>query len=363
MSIWRFADWIDTVPENCRISLGEGDSPLVRSRHIGPSLGLANLFFKLEISNPTASYKDRFAAAAVSHMVAAGKKRCVATSSGNTGSSLAAYCAAAGIECLIAIVEGAPEGKLQQMLCYGAKLYRIRRFGIDPQITRDVFDEVKRLGSQPLSQAQVSSYIVSAPGMSGVKSLSYELAEQHDPIDHVFCPAGGGGMALAVARGFADLVQMGRLARSPRVEVVQPLGNDTIATPLRDGDARARDITCTTKISGLQVPTVMDGHMTIEACRASGGTGHAVPDELIWETQLRLAREEGIFCEPAGAAALAGAIQAHQQRLVDPAATIVCCVTGSGFKDPAGVERMLAGANCPTIDLTEFRRLGRSNDQ
>lgn len=357
MTIWRFADWIDPVPGAARISLGEGNTPLVRSRRIGPSLGLDNLFFKLEISNPTASYKDRFAAAAVSHMVAAGKKRCVATSSGNTGSSLAAYCAAAGIECLIAIVEGAPEGKLQQMLCYGAKLYRIRDFGIDPQITRDVFDDVCRIGSQPGSATQVSSYIVSAAGMSGVKSLSYELAQQNEAIEHVFCPAGGGGMALAVARGFADLVRMGRLRRSPRVEVVQPLGNDTIATPLREGAAKARDITCTTKISGLQVPTVMDGHMTVAECRVSGGTGHAVPDELIWKMQARLSREEGIFCEPAGAAALAGAVQAHQQELVDPAATIVCCVTGSGFKDPAGVERMLDGRTCPLIDPADFRSL------
>ena len=358
MTIWRYADWIDPVPEECRLTLGEGNTPLVRSRRIGSSLGLANLFFKLEISNPTASYKDRFAAAAVSHMVAAGKKRCVATSSGNTGSSLAAYCAAARIECLIAIVEGAPEGKLQQMLCYGARLYRIRGFGIDAQITRDVFDEVRRLGSQPGSATQVSSYVVSAPGMSGVKSLSYELAEQHEHVDHVFCPAGGGGMALAVARGFADLVRMGRLKTGPHVEVVQPLGNDTIATPLREGADKARDITCTTKISGLQVPTVMDGHMTIAACRGSGGTGHAVPDELIWEVQSRLSREEGIFCEPAGATALAGAIQAHQQQLLDPSATIVCCVTGSGFKDPASVERMLAGASCPMIDLEQFRALG-----
>jgi threonine synthase len=101
----------------------------------------------------------------------------------------------------------------------------------------------------------------------------------------------------------------------------------------------------------------MDGHMTIEACRASGGTGHAVTDELIWETQLRLSREEGIFCEPAGAAALAGAIQAHRQQLVDPAATIVCCVTGSGFKDPSSVERMLAGRACPLVSPAEFSRL------
>ena len=129
MSIWRWAELIDFVPEHARITLGEGQTPLVRSRRIGPSAGLKNLWFKLDFVSPTASYKDRFAAATVSHMVATGKTRCIATSSGNTGASLAAYCSAAGIQYLIAIVEGAPLGKLQQMLCYGAKLYRIRGFG------------------------------------------------------------------------------------------------------------------------------------------------------------------------------------------------------------------------------------------
>src|SRR5437870_8379824 len=114
MSIWRWADYIDPVPESCRVSLGEGDTPLVHSRRIGPSAGMPNLFFKLDFANPTGSFKDRYGAAAISHMVAAGQRRCVATSSGNTGASLAAYCAAAGIECIIATVEGAPEGKLQQ---------------------------------------------------------------------------------------------------------------------------------------------------------------------------------------------------------------------------------------------------------
>src|SRR5436305_11750544 len=158
MSIWRWADWLDPVPPPARVTLGEGNTPLVRSRRIGPSAGLDNLFFKLETSNPSASYKDRFAVTAVSHMKAAGQSRCVATSSGNTGSALAAYCAAAGMQCVIAIVEAAPEGKLQQMLAYGAKLYRVRGFGIDPTISADVFRIVNRLGSQSGSPTQISSY-------------------------------------------------------------------------------------------------------------------------------------------------------------------------------------------------------------
>src|SRR5262245_2368178 len=205
MSIWRWADRLDFVPEHARITLGEGNTPLVRSRRIGPSVGLAHLYFKLEFANPTASYKDRFAAAAVSHMKAAGQTRCVATSSGNTGASLAAYCAAAGIECLIAIVEAAPEGKLQQMLAYGARLYRVRGFGIDPLVTAETMRAVDEFGASPGSATQVSAHVYSPKGMSGVRTLSYEVGDQIEgPIGHVFCVAGGGGMALAVARGFDD---------------------------------------------------------------------------------------------------------------------------------------------------------------
>jgi threonine synthase len=282
----------------------------------------------------------------------------VATSSGNTGASLAAYCAAAGIECLIAIVEGAPEGKLQQMLAYGAKLYRIRGFGTDPGITAEAMHTVRRLGSQPGSAVQVSAYVYSPLGMGGVKTISYELAEQLGPrIGHVFCPAGGGGMVLAAARGFDDLVRAGELPKSPRVEVVQPAGNDTFAGPLRDGAAEGREVRCTSKISGLQVPNVLDGTEAMRACRVNGGSGHTVTDEEVWETQGRLAREEGIFCEPAAATALAGALRAAREGRLDPDATVVCVVTGSGFKDPASVLRMLEGTACPLVSLDEFARL------
>jgi threonine synthase len=346
MSLWRWAEWFDAAPESARISLGEGDTPLVHSRRIGPSCGLKHLYFKLETTNPTASYKDRFAVGAVSHMVAAGQTRCVATSSGNTGSALAAYCAAAGIECVIAIVEGAPLGKLQQMLAYGARLFRIRGFGIDPDVTAGTFQVVEALGTQPGSATQVSSWVYSPKGMSAVQTLGLELGEQGPrPPDHVFCQAGAGGMMLALTRGFAEMVRRGRLPRSPRVECVQPEGNDTIASPLRQGAAEAREVRCTTKISGLQVPNILDGHEALQACRASGGTGHVVSDEEIWATQSRMAREEGIFCEPAGAAALAGALRAAAAGELDPEALVVCLVTGSGFKDPPSVERMLAGTS------------------
>ncbi len=357
MSIWRWAQWLDPIPETARVTLGEGNTPLMKSRRIGPECGLRNLYFKLDFASPTGSYKDRFAAAAVSHMVAAGQKQCVATSSGNTGSSLAAYCAAAGIKCRVAIVEGTPEGKLQQMLAYGAELYRVRGFGTDPIVSTQLMETVRQFGSRPATAMQISAYAYSPLGMSGVKTIAYELQEQlGERIDHVFIPAGGGGMAVAIARGFNDLIRATKFAQSPRIEVVQPEGNDTFASAIRTG-AEPRDVTCTSKVSGLQVPTVIDAPLTIAAVRASGGSGHVVSDEEVWHTQGRLAKEEGIFCEPAAATALAGALRAAREGRIDRDAIVVCCVTGSGFKDPPSVQRMIAGATCPIIDLAEFARL------
>lgn len=361
MSIWQFADLIVPVEERHRISLGEGNTPLIRSRSIGPSAGLNNLWFKVETSNPAGSFKDRMGAAAISHMLATKKTRCIATSSGNTGSALSAYCAAAGIECHIAVVETAPESKLHQMMAYGANVFRVRGFGLDPDLTAETFQRLDQIASREDSAIQVSSYIYSPEGMTGVETISHELArqakQQGQSIARVFCQAGGGGLCVAVARGFASLIRTGRLETSPAVDCVQPEGNDTMAGPLRDGAEQAHECVCTTKVSGLQVPVVNDGHLVVTECRATGGTGHVVTDEYVWQTQSRLAREEGIFSEPAGAVALAGALKAAHNGELNSDDMLVCLVTGSGFKDGESVTRMLDNTPCPMLDLEELNQL------
>ena len=351
MSIWKYADRFTTVAPPHRISLGEGDTPLLHSRSIGPQVGMHNLFFKLETTNPTGSYKDRFAAAAIADMVAQGKKRCVATSSGNTGSALAAYCAAADISCHIAIVETAPQGKLLQMLAYGAQLYRVQGFGIDPDVTEQTFDRVRQCGQSEDAALQISAFCDSPVGMRGVQTISYELLEQAPQFpDHVFCPAGGGGLTLAIARGLESATdETQSQSASTRVHCVQPQGNDTIASALRTGRTHAESVHCQTSISGLQVPNVMDGDDVIAACRATGGTGYTVADDDVYTLQAQLAAEEGIFCEPAAAVALAGALQAMKLQEVSPHETVICLVTGSAFKDPPSLERMAGSHPCPSI--------------
>lgn len=358
MSIWKYSDHLPSPPLKFRLTLGEGETPLIVSRAIGPSLGLTNLYFKLEIANPSGSFKDRFAAAALSHLLADESKRplCLGTSSGNTGAALAAYSAAAGIPCFLAIVDTAPRAKLSQMLAYGARLVRIRGFGTDANCTRNTVEKLQSLAKELGAPCQISAYTYAPLAMAGVQTIAHELADQiPEGIDHVFTPAGGGGLTLAVARGFASL------ANQAAVHCVQPDGNDTIATPLRNGADQARSCECTTSVSGLQVASVIDGHETLAACRASGGTGHTVKDTLIFDFQRRLALQEGIFAEPAGAVALAGVTRAAKTGEIDPNSRIVCLVTGSGFKDPSSIDRLNAKREAPLVDsFNQFKSIVRA---
>ena len=239
------------------------------------------------------------------------------------------------------------------MLAYGAKLYRVRGFGVDSNTSERVVACLKTLSTRPTAQMQISAFAYSPVGMSGVLGISHELAEQSPaPIDHVFCMAGGGGFVVAIARGFDQLLQAGRLSKRPRIECVQPEGNDTISGPLKAGSLVGRNVECTTRISGLQVPQLIDGNEVISACRESGGTGHVVSDEFVFEVQSRLAREEGLFAEPAASTAVAGALQAAREGQLDPNANVVCIISGSAFKDPNSLEAMTRNTSCPIIDLS-----------
>lgn len=356
MSIWRHADKWGAPPLVSAVTLGEGDTPLIRSQRIGAALGLGNLFFKYEGANPTGSYKDRFASSAVSHLKAQGRRLCLGTSSGNTGAALAAYCARAGMRCHLAIVEGAPEGKLRQMRAYGAELLRVKNFGASPPINAEVMHGLRGLADELDAGYEISAFMFSPRGMAGVETISYEIAEALRGEEFcVFSPAGAGGLTLAIARGVA------RFGAAGKVHCVQPVGNDTIATPLRSGAFKAVAVESKTAISGLQVGGVLDGDAVIEACRRLGGNGYVVEDDSVWRCQARLARDEGIFCEPAGAVALAGLEHAVARGEVEADENIVCLVTGSGFKDERALLRLIGETATPVVDgFDEFAAIVRA---
>ena len=345
---------IPTLDEKLSISLGEGNTPLIKSREIGKQLGLKNLYFKIETVSPTGSYKDRFAAFAISHMFMEGKKLCIATSSGNTGAALSAYCATAKIRCVIAVVDGITQAKTQQMLSYGAELYEIKNFGKDPQVTENTFELIRKQGESENASLQISAYKFSPIGMTGVQSIAFELEEQLQTINHIFCPAGGGGLTLSVARGFEILLKLKKIEHFPRIHCVQPLGNDTMASAIRKELNGGKEVQCETEISGLQVPNLLDADDVINHLKTRNGMGHLVEDDLVYSVQKTLASNEGIFCEPAGATALAGLYEAVKRDEVGANDHIVCLVTGSAFKDTISLGKMASSGKHYKMESDQF---------
>jgi threonine synthase len=340
--IWKYSHLLSSFKDTAKLTLGEGSTPLVKSRQLGPMLGLKNLYFKLELINPSGSYKDRFAAAAVSDLLQKEINFCIATSSGNTGAALAAYCAAARIKCYLAIVDGAPMGKVQQMQVYGAETLMIKDFGIDPEVTKHIMNGLRIISKNLGASVQISAYRFCPLAMSGVQTISYEIAEEISAFSgHIFSPAGGGGLTLAITKGFHKWKEINPDFKIPKVHCVQPKGNNTISGSLRNGLFKTQAVAQSlTSISGLQVPNIIDGDEVLVACRATGGTGYVVDDHLIYECQENMANTEGIFCEPAGAVGFAGLLSALKNGEINKKDHIVCMVTGHGFKDPISAEKI-----------------------
>lgn len=325
------------------VTMGEGGTPLVESRRIA-----AGLYFKLETTNPSGSYKDRFIAAELTQVLAEGKRACVATSSGNTGSSLAAYCARYAMPCVILVNADAPSGKLMQMQAHGAVLLRIRDFVTSPAVTEAVFAELLRFRETGQAALVVSAFRYCPVGMQGVKGIAREIVEDLSDVEHVFVPAGSGGLFAGVCE------EMGRIAPGVKVHAVQPSGCGTIVDAYREGRDWVQPVESTTRISGLSVPFDIDGSLALRMLKDYGGMALGVSDEQVFAAQREMLKLEGIYSEPAGATALAGYRVALELGLVRREQKSVCLVTGHGFKDPASIEvvaRETAGREVTAAEL------------
>jgi threonine synthase len=333
------------------VSLGEGNTPLVQSVRIAPALGLNRLFFKLENTNPSGSYKDRFASAEVADVLASGAKGCLATSSGNTGSALAAFCARYNLPCVIVVGTNTPAGKLAQMQAHGARVLRVRDFLNSPQVAKAAFEALAAVAAELGPRLVVSAYRYSPKGMSGVESISHELAKQaSNPIEHVFVPVGGGGLFSAVCRGFEN-----GSAAMPFVHCVQPDGCPTVVAAFERGVDTIEPVESTTRVSGLSVPYDIDASLALGYLRKFGGRAFRVSDSEVLETQQMLLSQEGIYAEPAGATALAGLRHAVSEGLVKPDETTVCLVTGHGFKDPESIQLAAAKNPAASLEISDLR--------
>jgi threonine synthase len=307
--IERYRDRLPFAADDPVVSLGEGGTPLVLAPRLSER-ARAEVWLKLEGANPTGSFKDRGMTCAVSAAVREGAQAVVCASTGNTAASAAAYAARAGLRGAVIVPEGKiATGKLAQALMHGARVIALR----------GNFDQALALVRELASRhpiALVNS--VNEFRIEGQKTAAFEVLEVLDTeLDALCIPVGNAGNITAYWRGFTEVGQRPRMfgfqaaGAAPLVHGAPVEHPETIASAIRIGNpARWED--------------------AMEAMTSSGGAIRAVTDQQILAAYQFLASSEGIFCEPASAASVAGLL-AHG---ADGAQRVVCVLTGHGLKDP-----------------------------
>ncbi|MBA3389033.1 MAG: threonine synthase [Rubrobacter sp.] len=317
--IRSYRKWLPEVPDHAISSIGEGDTPLVEASRISERVG-AKVHLKFEGMNPTGSFKDRGMTVALSRAKAAGNSVCVCASTGNTAASAAAYAARSGLDCLVVVPAGKiAMGKAVQILAHGAEIVQIKgNFDAALKLSR-------RLDEDRDDVALVNS--VNPDRIEGQKTAAFEVCEVlGQPPDALAIPVGNAGNITAYWKGFSEWRDAGYADSTPRMLGFQAEG----ASPLVTGHDFEEPETVASAIR-IGSPASKEG--ALSAMRESGGLIESVTDEEILAAQLLLAREEGVFCEPASAAGIAGLLKLAREGRA-PEGTIVSVLTGHGLKDP-----------------------------
>jgi threonine synthase len=352
--IWRYAAHLPVRNPHQAVSLGEGNTPLLRAARLGKALGAPELYFKLESANPTGSYKDRIATVGVTRLVELGKTAWAATSSGNAGAAIAAYGARAGVQGYLFTLEKAAPAKLAQILTYGPTVYAVARLGYDPAAEKATWQNIRQVCATNNWLMLVTAHAFSPHAMEGAKTIAYEVCSQMETPDVVYVPVGGGGLLSATWKGFVEAHAAGWIERVPRMVAVQPAGCDAISQAWRAGRKVQPIAGCTSAISGLQLTAPPDGDLALRALHASGGWAVSVPDAETYQAQADLAGQEGLFVEPAAAITLAAVRADRTAGRLAGRERVACWLTGSGFKDASAVERMVEKRRVQMIGAGEI---------
>ena len=318
--IERYAEFLPVTAATSRKSLGEGSTPLIRSSRLGPELGLKNLYFKLETLNPTGSFKDRGMFLAVAKAVESGSEAVICASTGNTSASASAYAALHGIRSFVVVPSGKIAlGKLAQATVHGATIIQIQgSFDDALHIVRDITDR--------FPVALVNS--VNPHRIDGQKTAAFEIVDELGLAPDLLCiPVGNAGNITAYWRGFMEYKSAGKASNLPRMWGFQAAG----AAPIVLGHSISEPETIATAI---RIGNPASWTAAVTARDQSGGKIESVTDDEILGAYHRLATEEGVFCEPASAASVAGLMKRAQSGENLEQLTAVCIITGHGLKDP-----------------------------
>jgi threonine synthase len=301
------------------------------TRLIGPRLGLNHLYLKHEGLNPTGAFKDRAGALVAALALDASTPGVITASSGNASAAISAYCAASGLLCIVLLEPGNPPAKLRQTLLTGSQVIPVEGlFGRGPEAIRDLILAVASATSlyPGFVWAPVNPYI-----LEGIKTLSYEIVARLPGVpDAVICPVGGGDMFAAQWRGYLELRRAGVIERLPRMIGVQSHSAPPLLDAFCQGLSRVKTLPqASSKISGINVP--FSGDHALATAYDSKGLVVGVSDEEVLAMQRRLAEEEGIWVEPAGATPVAALAALRDQGEISAGDRIICVLSGAGFKD------------------------------
>ena len=333
--IERYREHLPFGPDDPIVSLEEGSTPLVLAPRLSERVGAA-VWLKLEGANPTGSFKDRGMTCAVSAAVREGAEAVVCASTGNTAASAAAYAARAGLRGAVIVPEGKiATGKLAQALMHGARVVALR----------GNFDDALRLVRELARRHPIALVNSVNPfRIEGQKTAAFELLEALDgELDALCIPVGNAGNITAYWRGFVEQ------EKRPRMYGFQAAG----AAPLVIGRPVEHPETVA---SAIRIGNPARWEEAMDAMSSSGGAVAAVSDVQILDAYRWLAENEGVFCEPASAASVAGLLE-HG---VGDAERTVCVLTGHGLKDPqTALERAGAVVPCdPEIKAIERAVMG-----
>ncbi|MCI0182815.1 MAG: threonine synthase [Acidibacillus sp.] len=314
----RYEAFLPLTEQTPRLTLGEGNTPLVYAKRLSEQLEL-DIYLKYEGANPTGSFKDRGMVLAVAKAMESGSKAVICASTGNTSASAAAYAARAGMRAVVVIPNGyVALGKLAQATMYGAEIVAIDgNFDQALQVVRDIAD------TEPITL--VNS--VNPFRLDGQKTGAFELCEQLSQApDYLAIPVGNAGNISAYYKGFIEYAATNHTS-IPRLLGFQAAG----AAPIVEGRPIEHPQTIATAI---RIGHPASWQLALTAVRETDGSIDAVTDEEILAAYQLLARTEGVFAEPASCASVAGLIKRAKASQLDKGKVAVCILTGNGLKDP-----------------------------
>jgi threonine synthase len=318
--IEEYRDFLPVTDKTPIVTLKEGNTPLIKTENLKKKLGLdLELYFKFEGANPTGSFKDRGMTLALSKALEEGSKAVICASTGNTSASASAYAAKAGIRAIVLIPEGKIAlGKLAQALVHGAHVIQIKgNFDKALSIVKAIV--------QKYPMTLVNS--INPFRLEGQKSAAFEVCDQLGfvPRYHAL-PVGNAGNITAYWKGYNEYKKAGKINSLPIMLGFQAAG----AAPIVRGRPIEKPETIATAI---RIGNPASWKSAVEARDESGGRIEAVTDEEILNAYRLIASLEGIFCEPASAASLAGVIKLYKEQYFEPGDIVVCTLTGNGLKD------------------------------